>query len=54
VTKSLEAPGTYLSVIPAEEAREWRRIVAHLRSLARLTERLRELDRRVRRLEREE
>jgi UDP-3-O-[3-hydroxymyristoyl] glucosamine N-acyltransferase len=53
VTKSIESPGTYLSVIPAEEAREWRRIVAHLRSLARLTERLRELDRRVRELEQE-
>jgi UDP-3-O-[3-hydroxymyristoyl] glucosamine N-acyltransferase len=54
VTKSIGAPGTYLSVIPAEEAHEWRRIVAHLRSLARLTERLRDLDRRVRQLEREE
>jgi UDP-3-O-[3-hydroxymyristoyl] glucosamine N-acyltransferase len=54
VTKSIGAPGTYLSVIPAEEAREWRRIVAHLRSLARLTDRLRELDRRVRQLEQEE
>jgi UDP-3-O-[3-hydroxymyristoyl] glucosamine N-acyltransferase len=53
VTKSISAPGTYLSVIPAEEAREWRRIVAHLRSLARLTDRLRELDRRVRELEQE-
>jgi UDP-3-O-[3-hydroxymyristoyl] glucosamine N-acyltransferase len=53
VTRSIGAPGTYLSVIPAEEAREWRRIVAHLRSLARLTDRLRELDRRVRELEQE-
>ncbi len=53
VTKSIEAQGTYLSVIPAEEAREWRRIVAHLRSLARLTDRLRALDRRVRELEQE-
>jgi UDP-3-O-[3-hydroxymyristoyl] glucosamine N-acyltransferase len=54
VTKSIDAAGTYLSVIPAEEAREWRRIVAHLRGLARVTERLRALDRRVRDLEREE
>jgi UDP-3-O-[3-hydroxymyristoyl] glucosamine N-acyltransferase len=54
VTKSIGAPGTYLSVIPAEEAREWRRIVAHLRGLARVTERLRDLDRRVRHLERDE
>ena len=54
VTKSIRAPGTYLSVLPAEEAREWRRIVAHLRGLARVTERLRELDRRVRHLERDE
>ena len=53
VTKSIGAPGTYLSVIPAEEAREWRRIVGHLRSLARLTDRLRALDRRVRELEQE-
>jgi len=51
VTKSIRAPGTYLSVFPAEEAREWRRIVAHLRGLARLTDRLRELDRRVQHLE---
>jgi UDP-3-O-[3-hydroxymyristoyl] glucosamine N-acyltransferase len=51
VTKSIDAPGTYLGVIPAEEAREWRRIVAHLRSLARLTDKLRDLDRRVRQLE---
>ncbi len=54
VTKSIHTPGTYLSVIPAEEAREWRRIVAHLRGLARVTERLRELDRRVRHLEQDE
>jgi UDP-3-O-[3-hydroxymyristoyl] glucosamine N-acyltransferase len=54
VTKSIDAPGTYLSVIPAEEAREWRRIVAHLRGLARVTERLRDLERRIRHLEREE
>ena len=43
-----------MSVFPAEEAREWRRIVAHLRGLARVTERLRELDRRVRHLEQDE
>jgi UDP-3-O-[3-hydroxymyristoyl] glucosamine N-acyltransferase len=54
VTKSIDAPGTYLSVIPAEEAREWRRIVAHLRGLARVTGRLRDLERRLRHLEREE
>lgn len=51
VTKSIAAPGTYLSVIPAEEAREWRRIVAHLRGLGRLAERLREIDRRMQELE---
>jgi UDP-3-O-[3-hydroxymyristoyl] glucosamine N-acyltransferase len=51
VAKSIDAPGTYMSMIPAEEAREWRRTVAHLRSLERLADRLRELDRRVGQLE---
>jgi UDP-3-O-[3-hydroxymyristoyl] glucosamine N-acyltransferase len=54
VTKSISTPGTYLSVFPAEEAGKWRRLVAHLRGLARVTERLRELDRRVRHLEQDQ
>ena len=51
VTKSIERPGTYVGVIPAEEARDWRRMVAALRGLERLTARVRELERRLRRQE---
>ena len=51
VTKSIERRGTYVGVIPAEEARDWRRMVAALRGLERLTERVRELERRLRRQE---
>jgi len=47
VTKSIEAPGTYVSVIPATPSREWRRTVAMLRNLERMSERLRELERRI-------
>ncbi len=48
VTKSIDRPGTYVGVIPATEAREWRQMVARLRGLGRLGERLRELERRLR------
>ena len=51
VTKSIERPGTYVGVIPAEEARDWRHMVAALRGLERLTARVRELERRLRREE---
>jgi UDP-3-O-[3-hydroxymyristoyl] glucosamine N-acyltransferase len=53
VTKSIDRPGTYVGVIPAEEAREWRHMVARLRGLGRLADRVRELERRVRRGEEE-
>ncbi|MCL4798283.1 MAG: UDP-3-O-(3-hydroxymyristoyl)glucosamine N-acyltransferase [Burkholderiales bacterium] len=47
VTKSIEQPGTYVSVIPATPSREWRRTVAMLRNLERMAERVRALERRV-------
>lgn len=51
VTKSIDAAGTYVSVIPATPAREWRRTVAMLRNLERMGERLRLLERRLSDLE---
>jgi len=53
VTKSIDAAGTYVSVIPATPAREWRRTVAMLRNLERMSERLRLLERRLAELENE-
>jgi UDP-3-O-[3-hydroxymyristoyl] glucosamine N-acyltransferase len=53
VTKSIDRADTYASVIPATEAREWRRTVALLRGLQRMSERIRELERRLAGLERE-
>ncbi len=47
VTRSLDPAGTYSSVIPATEVREWRRTVALVRGLDRLLERLRSLERRL-------
>jgi UDP-3-O-[3-hydroxymyristoyl] glucosamine N-acyltransferase len=47
VTKSIDRADTYASVIPATEVREWRRTVALLRGLARMSERIRELERRL-------
>lgn len=47
VTKSIERAGTYVSVIPATPSREWRRTVAMLRNLERMSERLRVLERRI-------
>ena len=47
VTKSIDSPGTYVSVIPATPAREWRRTVAMVRNLERLSERLRLLEQRL-------
>lgn len=41
VTRSIEEPGMYLSVIPATPVREWRRTVALLRGLDKLYERVR-------------
>ncbi len=51
VTKSIDTAGTYVSVIPATPAREWRRTVAMLRNLERMSERLRALERRLSDLE---
>jgi UDP-3-O-[3-hydroxymyristoyl] glucosamine N-acyltransferase len=53
VTKSIDEAGTYSSVIPATEVREWRRTVALMRGLARMLERVRELERRLAGTERE-
>ena len=53
VTKSIERPDTYASVIPATAVREWRRTVALLRGLERMSDRIRELERRLGGLERE-
>jgi UDP-3-O-[3-hydroxymyristoyl] glucosamine N-acyltransferase len=53
VTKSIERADTYASVIPATEVREWRRTVALMRGLARMSERIRDLERRLAGLERE-
>jgi UDP-3-O-[3-hydroxymyristoyl] glucosamine N-acyltransferase len=47
VTKSIDAAGTYVSVIPATPAREWRRTVALLRNLERMSERIRALEARL-------
>jgi len=47
VTKSIDAVGTYVSVIPATPAREWRRTVALLRNLERMAERIRALEQRL-------
>jgi UDP-3-O-[3-hydroxymyristoyl] glucosamine N-acyltransferase len=44
VTKSIRTAGTYTAVLPAEPAREWARTIAHLRSLERLSQRVRDLE----------
>jgi len=44
VTKSIRSAGTYTSVLPAEPAREWAKTVANLRSLERLSKRVRDLE----------
>lgn len=54
VTRSIDTPGTYLSVIPATSASEWRRTVARLRGLDKLGERLRRVERNMKRTEQEE
>jgi UDP-3-O-[3-hydroxymyristoyl] glucosamine N-acyltransferase len=54
VTRSIDSPGTYLSVIPATESGEWRRTVALLRSLERMSDKIRDLERRLAELEQEQ
>jgi UDP-3-O-[3-hydroxymyristoyl] glucosamine N-acyltransferase len=44
VTKSIRTPGIYTAVLPAEPGREWAKTIAHLRSLGRLSQRVRELE----------
>jgi UDP-3-O-[3-hydroxymyristoyl] glucosamine N-acyltransferase len=44
VTRSLTAPGMYSSVLPVEEARQWRRIVGRLKRLDALTARVGKLE----------
>src|SRR5262245_33920846 len=53
VTKSIDRADTYSSVIPATEVGAWRRTVALVRGLARMSERIRELERRLAGAERE-
>ena len=53
VTKSIDRPDTYSSVIPATPVRAWRRTVALMRGLERMSERIRELERRLAGRERE-
>jgi UDP-3-O-[3-hydroxymyristoyl] glucosamine N-acyltransferase len=48
VTKSIRSAGTYTAVLPAESGREWAKTLAHLRSLERLSKRVRELETRTR------
>ena len=44
VTKTIRAAGTYTSVLPAEPSREWAKTVANLRSLERLSDRVRDIE----------
>jgi UDP-3-O-[3-hydroxymyristoyl] glucosamine N-acyltransferase len=44
VTRSLSEPGMYSNVLPAEEARHWRRIVGRVKRLDALNERVRKLE----------
>jgi UDP-3-O-[3-hydroxymyristoyl] glucosamine N-acyltransferase len=45
VTGSISKPGIYSGGIPAEEAREWRRIVARLKRIDGLVQRLAAVER---------
>jgi len=47
VTKSIVQAGTYAGGVPSAPSREWARTVAHLRSLERLVERVRDLETRL-------
>ncbi len=44
VTKSIDKPGLYSSVIPVEEARLWRRIVGRIKRLDLMAARIRKLE----------
>jgi UDP-3-O-[3-hydroxymyristoyl] glucosamine N-acyltransferase len=45
ITHSLAGPGVYSSVIPAENVRTWRRLVARFKRSAQLEARVRRLER---------
>jgi UDP-3-O-[3-hydroxymyristoyl] glucosamine N-acyltransferase len=47
ITKSITQPGIYSSALPATAVREWRRSLAHIRGLDRISHRIRELERRL-------
>lgn len=47
ITKSIDRPGTYSGAYPFDANREWRRNAAHLRHLAELADRIRELERKL-------
>ena len=51
ISKSIPDPGVYSSAIPAVDAREWRRTLALLRNLRRMSDKVRELERRLAELE---
>ncbi len=47
VMKSITRPGTYTGVLPAAEAREWGKMVAHLRGIDALVGRVREIEKKL-------
>ncbi len=47
ISHSITAPGVYSSGIPFEDARTWRRLVAHFKRLGRYADRLKKLERRA-------
>jgi len=44
ITKTIDKPGMYSSVIPAEEARQWRRIVGRLKRIESMAARISALE----------
>jgi UDP-3-O-[3-hydroxymyristoyl] glucosamine N-acyltransferase len=51
VSKSITEPGVYSSALPSIGVREWRRSLAHIRGLERTSQRIRELERRLGKME---
>jgi UDP-3-O-[3-hydroxymyristoyl] glucosamine N-acyltransferase len=45
VSKSIDQPGMYASALPASPARDWRRMVALIRNLDKMSDRLRRIER---------
>jgi UDP-3-O-[3-hydroxymyristoyl] glucosamine N-acyltransferase len=52
ISKSIPAAGVYSGALPAVDAKAWRRTLAVLRNLERLSARIRDLERRLTNLER--